>query len=277
MLLNRVLRKVSGVRSLLNKRELITALQLAGMLKTGTPSPAVLLKAVKAWQALHGFKDDGIVGDICARVMSLDRQCQHPDVEQLNSSVPKWKHSPVTISHDIDSIGQVPASEMDALLANFVDEVQQTCGVVMEVVNGSANIEIHRRSIDGRGGVLGDAGIPVSVSKSSTMTVRLDAGEHFVVSATPPAGFVDLQGTLFHEACHALGLRHAPQNGPPTLMAPYKTAIRHIQTSDARELVSRYGQPVARRTPVNPITAGLLPAEVRRKIKAFADQEFPDA
>lgn len=244
--------------SRLDRELLAKALAAAGWLADDSPTPAKILKAVEAFQEFHNLKVDGIVGAITGRLLLTERVCACGDRMPLRESVaePRWNHSPVTVGTNIARIGSVANGEILDIFGELIDQVEANCGLRLMIADkpSRANILLTAERIDGSSGVLGDQYLPVGVDASSQLIGRLDTSERFVNSASPGVGEVDVVGTIAHETFgHGLGLRHVAQNGPDSLMKPYKTAIRRFMDVDLDALRRLYPGPAKRAEPNGPV------------------------
>jgi len=118
------------------------------------------------------------------------------------------------------------------------------CGIRPRYVeSGFANISIGLQTL-GPGNVLADAELPVSVSMSSSLRMRIDTAEAWVVADNPPPNKIDLVRVICHELGHiGIGIGHINSGN---LMAPtYSSSIRSPRPADIAEGVSRYGLPTS--------------------------------
>lgn len=108
--------------------------------------------------------------------------------------------------------------------------------------NLTANLVIGLQTI-GPGGVLADCELPCGASQASSLRMRIDTQEAWVIAENPPGSKIDLVRVVCHELGHGIGIPHI---GGANLMAPtYNARLRRPQVGDIAEAVARYGTPVA--------------------------------
>lgn len=156
-------------------------------------------------------------------------------------------------------LGQLSDMDVKDAITAALKEISDCCDVRHEYVSNpnAANLKITVQRLDGPNGVLADCQIPVgNVSVDSTsLLMRLDDGEQWVLAEHPAPGTIDFYRVFLHESEHGHGLGHKPASlQVPALIAPvYSPIVRSLQAADKSELVRRYGGPVSEPAPPQPV------------------------
>lgn len=159
----------------------------------------------------------------------------------------RWTHAPVTIAEALDlSAASITPAQVQRVFEEVASLWSSVCGIDMRVVAlGPCNILAASGRLDGPNGVLGWSYLPCGNVTSSTRLDQLyDDGEAWTLSS--------LKRTVLHEVGHACGLDHAPV-GSGAVMEPYLTEHDSPQPWDVRQMLSRYGPPVALPPPPPPL------------------------
>lgn len=173
-----------------------------------------------------------------------------------------------------DDLGAIRAADVRQCFTEALKEISGCCDVTHEMVASqhNANLLIILARMDGASGVLADCQIPMgNVSSDNTqLTMRLDTGERWGLSATPTGDMIDLYRVFLHEALHGHGLGHKPNSiRDPALIAPmYSPLLRNLQVADKQELVRRYGTP--KPVVIPPVTPGSAPATIAVRMEVDA-------
>lgn len=174
----------------------------------------------------------------------------------------------------ISSLG--PLSEMD-IKGMYTDIFAEIAAVIdfhpQYTPNWrTANFVVNLRRLDGRGGTLAQAGIPMpNFNANSQLDVEWDDSEAWGLFENPPPGKIDAYRVGLHETLHWFGLGHgAVDPNDPALIEPrYSERIRHLMPRDKKELLRRY-KPATGITPV-PQPPPVGPGEIKGTLRVVID------
>lgn len=167
----------------------------------------------------------------------------------INGVTYRWpRGSKLTWAIGFSSLGALSDLDVKDVFATALKEISECCDVRHEMIGNlnAANIRVISQRLDGKSGVLADCEIPVgNVSANTSLRMRLDDSENWVLADNPAAGTIDLYRVVLHELLHGHGLGHKPASiQAPALIAPvYSPLLKHLQKADKDELVRRYGTP----------------------------------
>jgi hypothetical protein len=170
----------------------------------------------------------------------------------------QWpKRSELTWGLGFSRLGELSDLDCKGAMIEGLKEISDCCGLRFRYVSSAnkANVKIITARMDGRGGVLADAQIPVgNVSVDGTqLTLRFDDGDAYVIAENPPQNKIDFYRVSLHEWLHICGLGHKPTNlSERALIEAMYSHIRHLQEADKRELVLRYDGPATPPKPTEP-------------------------
>lgn len=188
----------------------------------------------------------------------------------INGTTYQWpRGSQLTWRLDISRLGTLLHATMCDVIDAALKEISESCDIEHSMAKPGqvANLVIISRRLDGQSGVLADCQIPVgNVNPNTSLLMRFDDSESWVVSEQPGGAEIDFYRVFLHEALHWHGLGHKPVNiNDLALIAPvYSRSIRNCQPADKRELVRRYGP---RTTPVTPPPDGGVPGALPVKFR----------
>ena len=115
-------------------------------------------------------------------------------------------------------------------------------GVRLRYTDGTPNVILTTRRIDGQAGVLAEAQLPCgNVTPTSQLRMWADTSENWTNAENPTGRMFDALRVLMHEFGHLLGISHI--NGDRALMNPRVSEIRTLQPPDIQEARRRYGDP----------------------------------
>lgn len=144
----------------------------------------------------------------------------------------RWHNFPVTWAYNSTN-QRIPTAHL--IRENWAI-IEAVCGLTtLETGEANCNICITNGPIDGRGGTLGLAYVPVSGDRMASCgpmcgNILIDSAEFFT------EGY--LQTVLLHEMLHALGIPHI--NDRSSIMFPSYQGVRGLGELDILELQKRY-------------------------------------